>query len=1071
MENAKSKKRIRKNGGSALILVVVVTVLLAVIGIMFLMVSRVGDVMGTAAEQEQEMDQAVQTVTGRIEMLLMQDLFGTDLKAPAIADGSGASNEPYDAPGTADPWLASLEPKWINENGTPNDPTDDLYQWDHITNISDIPQPTFQNMLKVNWNRTLLNGTGPVDTADPARRSEWGAIIPEYQSLSALMRRPPDGKGYACPPADADGDGVADSVWIRIDRPSDIDGMPGPDPEWLYPDPADKPIYAAVRIVDNCAMLNLNTAQMTRLVYPNVVGDGKYLSQVDYQVFLRGDDQAVPAVIKSARRLNHREAFDTFQQYQDNVILHIENPNEGLAAPKYALFDLGDELEMRNRFFLTSSVLARFEQRTDLSDPFHPLFGCYETFDYERGEFVGGWNVALRVRRNPIDTTDDLKIWKLRMNPENFDYAGPWNGQGGLPDYTYYYDRRHICTFTSFDRNLRWNGDPFLAMLPTEPARDIYRKVFMPAEGHAVSVRADIVTNTPEARRNILHLLCAFRAYYMHKGSSLEDAARKSAQIVANMIDYLDDDNAAAEGPFFDPWTDPDTSVSYPGQTNDNPTYIDRALIKRLILQVSSDLHTRDSSVPNMNVSKMAFQNFDFGLESGDVVFGFERQPFISELYTRIDGNTGRVTCLAVELLNPYNSVIPLDHWQVVLNGSKQPRVFAIPENEEIAAGTTSTGTSSFAVLDLHSSTAIPAAESIDISGSYSDVQITAMLADPNCTIDLQRPDPRDPNPRSPTMFITVDQIRRSQFVEMLRDVDTRDGQPTYHTLQRGDKAWAFTNAAEAKHQYAVPPNPNPARLGMANSVTGLKASGYQLPVADIAPPPDPLPGQLPLPDMRRFFTLGDFEKVLFVGNQAGDDPNTVTWAIAAAKEEGDIRFDIVKNPELMGTICFLNRPEGSLPGRININTAATNVMAAAIPGNFTDINPATPAAPLTTSDPRAGYWNSLDYAQVIPANRPYENLGDLVDKVSEFRTYAASGSPDVGTIGITDDLEERDWILSPLSNIFTTRSDVFTAYILVRVGQNGPQRRVIAVFDRSQVWTPEDRPRLLALKTVSNPR
>ena len=35
----------------------------------------------------------------------------------------------------------------------------------------------------------------------------------------------------------------------------------------------------------------------------------------------------------------------------------------------------------------------------------------------------------------------------------------------------------------------------------------------------------------------------------------------------------------------------------------------------------------------------------------------------------------------------------------------------------------------------------------------------------------------------------------------------------------------------------------------------------------------------------------------------------------------------------------------------------------------------------------------------------------------------------------MTDDIEERDWILSRLSNIFTVRSDTFTAYIAIRIG------------------------------------
>jgi len=71
----------------------------------------------------------------------------------------------------------------------------------------------------------------------------------------------------------------------------------------------------------------------------------------------------------------------------------------------------------------------------------------------------------------------------------------------------------------------------------------------------------------------------------------------------------------------------------------------------------------------------------------------------------------------------------------------------------------------------------------------------------------------------------------------------------------------------------------------------------------------------------------------------------------------------------------------------------------------------------------------------------------------------------------IEDDIEEEHWVLSNLANKFTVRSDVFTAYILVRLGETGPQRRMIGIFDRSQVWDKNDRPKLVALHPVPDPR
>jgi hypothetical protein len=72
---------------------------------------------------------------------------------------------------------------------------------------------------------------------------------------------------------------------------------------------------------------------------------------------------------------------------------------------------------------------------------------------------------------------------------------------------------------------------------------------------------------------------------------------------------------------------------------------------------------------------------------------------------------------------------------------------------------------------------------------------------------------------------------------------------------------------------------------------------------------------------------------------------------------------------------------------------------------------------------------------------------------------------------GATNDFEERDVIFCRLSNLTTVRSDVFTAYILVRIGTDGPQKRVVAILDRSQVKSNADKVKILALHPVPDPR
>ena len=94
--------------------------------------------------------------------------------------------------------------------------------------------------------------------------------------------------------------------------------------------------------------------------------------------------------------------------------------------------------------------------------------------------------------------------------------------------------------------------------------------------------------------------------------------------------------------------------------------------------------------------------------------------------------------------------------------------------------------------------------------------------------------------------------------------------------------------------------------------------------------------------------------------------------------------------------------------------------------------------------------------------------VGDRYD----FQYYQKVGTapPDFTADTVDDDLEERDIIFHRVSNLATVRSDVFTAYILVRVGEFGPQKRVIAIFDRTNVFGPGDTPKLVALHPVPDP-
>ncbi|MDZ4753932.1 MAG: hypothetical protein SGJ11_05480 [Phycisphaerae bacterium] len=97
--------------------------------------------------------------------------------------------------------------------------------------------------------------------------------------------------------------------------------------------------------------------------------------------------------------------------------------------------------------------------------------------------------------------------------------------------------------------------------------------------------------------------------------------------------------------------------------------------------------------------------------------------------------------------------------------------------------------------------------------------------------------------------------------------------------------------------------------------------------------------------------------------------------------------------------------------------------------------------------------------------------------------------NPTVGGLTIPDrvagDVEERNLLFSGISNLVTTRSDVFTVYFRLKAVRQDPvsgrwdatnpefiadDSRYVMIVDRSNVQKPGDRPRILALRKVDSP-
>lgn len=129
-------------------------------------------------------------------------------------------------------------------------------------------------------------------------------------------------------------------------------------------------------------------------------------------------------------------------------------------------------------------------------------------------------------------------------------------------------------------------------------------------------------------------------------------------------------------------------------------------------------------------------------------------------------------------------------------------------------------------------------------------------------------------------------------------------------------------------------------------------------------------------------------------------------------------------------------------------------------------------------SPPGMTVREELGFASIGELVNVTNSAGDVEYDIRKLGKDGGSGD-NVANIGpyyqpvpdtIIDELDERDVIFHRVSNLATVRSDVFTAYILVRVGEFGPQKRAIAIFDRTNVFGPGDTPKLVALHPVADP-
>ncbi|NQV32208.1 MAG: hypothetical protein HQ515_05910 [Phycisphaeraceae bacterium] len=269
----------RSEHGSALILTVVLTSLLAIVGVLFVMSSRLEKISSSATGRSKQLDMAVDAILDELTEQLVRDVPGV------------AGQEYYDAPDANDPWLSSAEPIF--------DGTD--YYWRQVTDLQD-----HTTLFKIRF----VDNREPIVDVDP----NTGDLLSDQK-------------------ADADGDGLADTYWFKLES---------------FGSSIGRSIYAAVRVVDHGRMFNVNTA------YRDTT-DANMLDQPSpMQIDIAGLFTSEETPLQPART----EA-QNFQAYLEDVVWHF-----GPFASYHHPFEIQDELELRSRYLINNEeIYARIEAK------------------------------------------------------------------------------------------------------------------------------------------------------------------------------------------------------------------------------------------------------------------------------------------------------------------------------------------------------------------------------------------------------------------------------------------------------------------------------------------------------------------------------------------------------------------------------------------------------------------------------------------------------------------------------------------------------------------------------------
>ncbi len=1102
-------RRSEHRRGSALILAIVITMILFILGIAFVSTSRSQKETVKSMDTSDELSTAVDTVVDQIDTVLVNDLFG---KHGFLSDRAA-----YDYPDANNKWLASLEPRTYEDNNTGV-----IYYWPHITDLWNKfggvsrpqlnyhydPDPQFrfdQNGQTRNygpqWDYTY--NWDPTVMASPV--SWWyiveGSIfmkcrvVAEHEgilpTLLNCMANAPWSNGYNASSlqqqlglanpipswwvnhrsgpgnwengmrADADGDGIADSRWVRLYRTG---------PEGDY-------VYAAVRIIDNGGMLNINTAYREPPANSGLDWDGTRVTDVDLEGICSPSDN--PAMLHQYRCGG--KAIDELN-YNRDVAIRLNDPVTG-----YQPFGIDDELALRNRFFLAAPALTR--SATAWPATLNP------------GPGATGKAIPYQM---PLNQPYDIQV--------EIGELGNWFNKASDLGSIGNYNRRHICTTYNVDRIVRPSYAASLksGMKSVSNQRQVWLKLPYNGMGNysgfsSLSKKDDYIK---ELAGGIYRGLPKDSVIQARFGS---DYTREKLawQYAVNMVDYQDRDDIPSyitvgdttywgvEGVqaikrdtlyiselgyvnydnILDDPTKPKSGPYYAIELY-NPDTNDKLIMK-------NDYYIKVGNNPPMSLSQL-FQNsgiskaiikagktvvitscasetdaqevFNGHIDTSATILQYPGLTFsnntTSILISKKDWPAGSGVDMPVDYGKvPDGVVSPGDH-----NVHTKERKYKMATGDLLVPGKMFWGDSMGASLgtvpvwtvlaDNSQTPPVPFTFQLDVTNrnlrSVGEIEnVLAVGYSSKGTGTNVQPD---------NCHILAKDIIESLMLlqQHLTEPQTNANMQNYGRIDLKDKDyWGLMNFL----------------MWMDPSHDGIGATYRDIyGRININTAPWYVIAQLP------------WLKSI-VEQQNAQNPQEAADALAKAI----VAFrdkQALPVPDLGAgkVLDYRNRATATgLPAdKVSETPGFTNIaqLLHVINSLGADSTAGAKGATLNDYDIRKYLDypdNSGNYGQPLPVSAPGANTTPYYDCTTY--TYDVNGQTPPQPQPRNRDFLQRDILFQRISNLVTVRSDVFTAYILVRIGRDGPQRRVMAIFDRSNVYSKGQKPRLRALQLVPDPR